>query len=119
MHAAYDELLKTNNIIKLQENIAFFKSEIKRLHLHIFPFWEMSEGQWGFIESKSAIHCCIIPGNKRVKSIAKKLQEKYFDVKPILSPTVPKNQERLRFCLHAYNTKEEISEVLTLLATFV
>ena len=42
-----------------------------------------------------------------------------FDVKPILSPTVPEGQERLRFCLHGFNSKEEISEVLGLLSTFV
>jgi 8-amino-7-oxononanoate synthase len=54
-----------------------------------------------------------------VKSIASQLQQKGFDVKPILSPTIPEGQERLRFCLHNYNTEKEITEVLSLLATFV
>jgi 8-amino-7-oxononanoate synthase len=72
-----------------------------------------------FVRSKSAIQSAIIPGNDRVKTIAKQLQEKGFDVKAILSPTVPEGQERLRFCLHSYNSKEQISEVLTLLCTFV
>lgn len=72
-----------------------------------------------FVRSKSAIHSAIIPGNQNVKSIANQLQEKGFDVKAILSPTVPEGQERLRFCLHSYNSKEEISKVLALLSTFV
>ena len=72
-----------------------------------------------FVRSKSAIQSAIIPGNEKVKSIAKQIQEKGFDVKAILSPTVPEGQERLRFCLHSYNSKEEISEVLSLLSTFV
>ena len=72
-----------------------------------------------FVRSKSAIQSAIIPGNQNVKSIANQLQEKRFDVKAILSPTVPEGQERLRFCLHSYNSKEEISEVLGLLSTFV
>jgi 8-amino-7-oxononanoate synthase len=72
-----------------------------------------------FVRSKSAIQSAIIPGNQNVKSIANQLQEKGFDVKAILSPTVPEGQERLRFCLHSYNSKEEISEVLRLLSTFV
>ncbi|WP_269226996.1 aminotransferase class I/II-fold pyridoxal phosphate-dependent enzyme [Flavobacterium eburneipallidum] len=72
-----------------------------------------------FVHSKSAIQSAIIPGNQNVKSIAIQLQEKGFDVKAILSPTVPEGQERLRFCLHSYNTKEEISEVLALLSNFV
>jgi 8-amino-7-oxononanoate synthase len=54
-----------------------------------------------------------------VKNIASQLQENGFDVKPILSPTVPEGQERLRFCLHSYNTEVEITSVLELLPTFV
>ncbi|MDI1303410.1 MAG: 8-amino-7-oxononanoate synthase, partial [bacterium] len=69
--------------------------------------------------SKSAIQSGIIPGNKKVKTIANQLQENGFDVKAILSPTVPEGQERLRFCLHSFNSNEEISEVLRLLSTFV
>ena len=71
-----------------------------------------------FIPSNSAIHCCIISGNERVKKIAGKFKEKGFDVRPILSPTVPEGQERLRICLHTFNTKKEITEVLQLLAIF-
>lgn len=72
-----------------------------------------------FVPSKSAIQSAIIPGNQIVKAIATQLQHHGFDVKAILSPTVPEGQERLRFCLHSYNTEEEISKVLQLLTTFV
>jgi 8-amino-7-oxononanoate synthase len=72
-----------------------------------------------FVYSKSAIQCAILPGNEKVKSIANQLQENGFNVKAILSPTVPEGQERLRFCLHSNNSEKEISEVLKLLTTFV
>lgn len=72
-----------------------------------------------FVRSKSAIQSAIIPGNEKVKVIAGQLQEYGFDVKAILHPTVPQGQERLRFCLHSYNTKKEITEVLQLLSKFV
>ena len=72
-----------------------------------------------FVPSCSAVQCAVIPGNIKVKNIATELQDKGFEVKPILSPTVPEGQERLRFCLHSYNSELEISEVLQLLATFV
>ncbi len=107
VQSAYHELIQSKNRNKLHQNIAFFKAETIKNKLQDF-----------FIESHSAIHCCIISENKKVKSIAKKLQEHGFNVKPILSPTVPKGQERLRFCLHAYNSKAEISQVLNLLTTF-
>jgi 8-amino-7-oxononanoate synthase len=72
-----------------------------------------------FVRSKSAIQSAIIPGNQKVKNIANQLQGKGFDVKAILSPTIPEGQERLRFCLHSFNSKEEISEVLQILATLL
>lgn len=99
---------RASNIKKLHQNISYFKTQ---LTLHKL--------QNTFIESNSAIHSCIIKGTKNVKLIALKLQEKGFDVKPILAPTVPKGQERLRFCLHAYNSEQEMKDVASLLSTFV
>lgn len=58
--------------------------------------------------SQSAIQTAIVPGNERVKAVANSLQQKGFDVSPIRSPTVPKNSERLRICLHSFNTDDEI-----------
>lgn len=72
-----------------------------------------------FIPSTSAIHCCILPGNQTVRRASKKLRENGFDVKAILSPTVPEGQERLRICLHSFNTKEEIDIVLEILSTYI
>lgn len=108
VNSAYTELKRTDEIEKLNQNIHFFKLEIEKLKL-----------QQSFVKSDSAIHCCIIPGNDTVKAIAKKLQKQGFDVKPILSPTVSEGEERLRFCLHSYNSETEMSKVLELLATFV
>lgn len=94
--------------VKLKSNIDFFKSQIKKNKL----------GD-KFLQSGSAIHCCLISGNDEVKSMAEQLQENGFDVKPIMSPTVSEGKERLRFCLHSYNSEEEISECLTILAKFI
>lgn len=106
---AYQFLEKDKkNIEVLRENIIHFNQEKNMLGLK--PL---------FVRSKSAIQSAIVPGNEKVKAIASQLQEKGFDVKAILSPTVPEGQERLRFCLHSYNSYEEISEVLRLLSTFV
>nr|WP_315205322.1 pyridoxal phosphate-dependent aminotransferase family protein [uncultured Flavobacterium sp.] len=106
---AYQHLKQdSDSILKLRENIISFNQQKNLLGLK--PL---------FVRSKSAIQSAIIPGNEKVKTIANQLQEKGFDVKAILSPTVPEGQERLRFCLHSYNSHEEISEVLRLLSTFV
>ena len=106
--AAYQQLVISNGSEKSQllSNIQHFKTEVKRLNLN-------------FIASNSAIHSCIITGNEQVKKVAEELYEKGYDIKPILSPTVPTGTERLRFCLHAYNSKQEITGILENLATFV
>jgi 8-amino-7-oxononanoate synthase len=62
-------------------------------------------------ESQSAIQTVIFPGNEKVKAVSNALQKKGFDVRPILSPTVPKNSERLRICLHSFDGKEEIENL--------
>lgn len=106
---AYQHLAKEKEALqKLRNNILYFNQE--KLRLGLKPL---------FVYSKSAIQSAIIPGNNKVKTIAAQLQQQGFDVKPILSPTVPEGQERLRFCLHSYNSEKEILNVLELLATFV
>lgn len=100
--------LKVPILKKLHQNIKHFKVEIKRLELEKY-----------FIISNSAIHCCVISGNEKTKNIAKNLQKKGFDVKAILSPTVSEGKERLRFCLHSYNTPKEITSVLSNLASLI
>ena len=92
-------------IAQLKENIAFFKTELEKQGL-----------SHRFIHSDSAIHCCVVPGNEQVKQLSQELQKGGFEVKAILSPTVAAGKERLRFCLHSFNTRSEIQSALSLLA---
>ncbi len=104
--AAYEVLENDNQpIIKLRDNISHFSQVKTQLGLSQL-----------FVRSKSAVQSAILPGNENVRAVAKSLQENGFDVRPILSPTVPVGQERLRFCLHSYNSEAEISAVLEILA---
>jgi 8-amino-7-oxononanoate synthase len=106
---AYQHLeIEKENIDKLRQNIVFFNQQKNLLGLK--PL---------FVRSKSAIQSAIVPGNEKVKKLAQQLQDKGFDVKPILSPTVPEGQERLRFCIHSYNTEDEINQVLEFLRDFL
>ncbi len=104
------QLEEPNFLEKQQLNLA-----IDTFKQHIFEFG--LQDRW--IVSNSAIQSVVITENDAVKRVASLLQQQGFDVRPILSPTVPKGQERLRFCLHSYNTLEEIARVMKLLATFV
>ena len=102
---AYNHLMKDKTQVqKLKKNIIYFNQQKNLLGLK--PL---------FVRSKSAIQSAIIPGNERVKQIAKIIQENGFNVKAILSPTVPEGQERLRVCLHSYDDKKNIDAILNVL----
>jgi len=77
---------------QLSNNVALFTSKLKST-------------------STSAIQAIIIPGNNNVRNVADELQRKGFDVRAILSPTVATGLERLRICLHAYNTHDDVVEL--------
>jgi 8-amino-7-oxononanoate synthase len=61
----------------------------------------------------SQIKTVVLPGNERCRKFANALQEKGFDVRPILSPTVPEEKERLRICLHSFNSIGEVKALIS------
>lgn len=64
----------------------------------------------------SPVQWIIAGSNSKAVQFSSRLHEKGFDVRPILSPTVPEGRERLRVCVHAYNTEQQISDLLTLIS---
>ena len=94
---AYDNLsLSNDKRLYLSILINLFKSKIQEdIFLELIP-------------SVSPIQCLIVPGNKEVKTLCAGIQEDGFDVRPIVAPTVPAGKERIRICLHSYNTEGEV-----------
>lgn len=100
------EFLKANIALQhvLQQKINLFVSLVKKQRLDS-------------MNSNTHIQGIILPGVERVKEASNKLQAKGFDIRPILSPTVPKGSERLRICLHTYNSDQEITSLVNELAS--
>ncbi len=90
---------------KLMERIAYFKEIVAENSM-----------ENRFILSDSAIQSCVVPGNSNVINISESLIDQGYDVRPILAPTVASNSERLRFCLHSFNTEKEIKNALNILS---
>jgi 8-amino-7-oxononanoate synthase len=85
---------------KLQKNIDLFRNEMDMNLLS---------------DPTSPIQIVSCPGIENAKKLSLKIQKQGFAVKPILSPTVPFGYERIRICIHAFNTEEEIKTLVSLL----
>ncbi|QJX48021.1 8-amino-7-oxononanoate synthase [Hymenobacter taeanensis] len=59
------------------------------------------------------------PGPTHVRQVAAAAQAAGFDVRPIVSPTVPVGTERLRLIVHSYNTKEQMDALTEVLSQAV
>lgn len=70
------------------------------------------------IESQSAIQSVLIQGNHSVMKITQHLLQQGIDCKGIRSPTVKAGAERLRICLHTYNTDQEIEQLVAAINSF-
>lgn len=96
IEAMYNFLPNTNSQRNnLQSNIDYFLSKRKK-----------ADGNW--LDSNSQIQSLIIPGNEQVVNTGKRLKKAGINALPIRKPSVAEGSERIRFCLHSYNTKEEI-----------
>lgn len=84
--------------LKLQQNIQLFNKL-------------MLENYSGYKANPAAIQQIMMSGNAQCKAASDTLKLKNFDVRAILSPTVPINKERLRICLHSFNSKTEIENL--------
>jgi len=82
-------------IVTLRNNIVLFKNGVSTAS--------------ALLKSNSAIQCLLLNDNEKARNAALLLQNKGLDVRAILNPTVTMGTERLRICLHAYNTADEIS----------
>jgi 8-amino-7-oxononanoate synthase len=99
------EFIKVNSelSIELQKNIEIFREQNLRN-----PSAE-----------NSPIQAIIIPDNHQLRTLKDRLFEDGFLTYAVFSPTVKEGTERLRICLHSFNTKEEILELTKVIKEFI
>jgi 8-amino-7-oxononanoate synthase len=75
------------------------------------------DGYSGYSPShpESPIQMVYFEGVDRVKSKVEDLQKSGIAVKAIFPPTVPEGKACIRLCMHAFNTEEEIDQLVQLL----
>lgn len=118
----YTTALPLNSLIAINQSYKLLQKSIdniSKLHVLINLFKKNISADIPLIKSNSPIQCVIVNGNTEVKKIAAQLQESGFDVRPILSPTVTKGKERLRVCIHSFNTPEQIEKLAVTMNSFL
>lgn len=100
IHAAYQLLAETDHTPIITERIKQYSQAVEIAGIAHKP-------------SESSIQTVLYNSGIKAKSAAESLQQKGLDVRAILSPTVPKGSERLRICLHTYNSNEEIQTLIS------
>ena len=101
------------SLVKCHERIADASEHRSRLKSLCFLFDEEAlKRNIEIVSRGTAIKAVVVPGNSRCRKIAQSLQQGGYDVRAVLSPTVAEGSERLRICLHSFNTEEHIYGVL-------
>ncbi|MES2588117.1 MAG: pyridoxal phosphate-dependent aminotransferase family protein [Bacteroidota bacterium] len=102
------QLIEFSRTIDFEENRANFQKNISL-------FRGLNARFIQFSSENSPIQILVFENLEKTKNVVKLLSKAGFSVKVILSPTVPKGKERIRICLHSFNTIDEIrkfSEIL-------
>lgn len=81
----------------LWQNVQFFREQIQKVEY--------------LVGESHAIQGIQIAGNTAVKEFANKLETLGMAARPILAPTVKAGQERIRICLHADHSQEELKRL--------
>ena len=119
----YSTALETHNLLCVKHTYFYLQSNINQLD-SLFKLNEYFVERAEVLKDKfevcgeGPIFGILIPGNKQCKNLAVYLQKHNLDVRAIVSPTVPKGQERLRVILHSYNTPAEIDRLFSLLIDY-
>ncbi len=103
--SAFDWVSKNEGLkVPLFNNIAYWNNA--------------TQGLDGFSHNQSPIQMYACSGHESVKKLAQQLQTGGYDVRPILAPTVKEGAERLRICLHAFNSFEEIEGLIQTIRSY-
>ncbi|MBI3238796.1 MAG: 8-amino-7-oxononanoate synthase [Flavobacteriia bacterium] len=117
----YSTALPPNQYVHIKESVErSANNKIRRdLKEVISQFRSLINTELMISDPSSPIQVIPVSTLERCLLIARKMQENNLAVKAILPPTVPENGQRLRICLHSYNTESELDLLAKLLNELV
>ncbi|MEO7212447.1 8-amino-7-oxononanoate synthase [Mucilaginibacter sp.] len=93
------------------------EANVLRNYIFLFKQKLNNNSQYKLLPSDSAIQCIVVNSNGNAKHVSGQLQAAGLDVRAILSPTVATGTERIRICMHSFNTLEQVKLLTSTLNT--
>ena len=103
---SHDQLLKIRAAYRLLPELTETRQQLFDLVRHFRDLTANSRIQW--LESETWVQSAIIPGDRAVLAAEEQLRSQGYWVKAIRAPSVAEGTERIRICLHAFNTNKEL-----------
>ncbi|WP_317898663.1 aminotransferase class I/II-fold pyridoxal phosphate-dependent enzyme [Aurantibacillus circumpalustris] len=101
---SYQLLIETNQKDLLQNNIAYFYTKAASIK--------------SIVKSQSGIHAIQLGSNDLVDKLDRELKSINVHARIMKSPMIKQGKERIRFSIHAFNTKAEIDSLIDCLSRF-
>jgi 8-amino-7-oxononanoate synthase len=114
----YTTALPTHNLVSIATAFDFIAQNPQFSNKLIENSRYFDELQGQKIDFHTSIKIIKVAGNNACKILAKQLIEAGFEVRPIVAPTVAVGEERIRICLHSYNTEQEIKNLVETVQKF-
>lgn len=110
----YSTALPAHSVALISESYRQFPfMHAERVHLmELINQFRSASLPFAKLDSNTSIQVVLIPGNEAARRVAQELQDSGLDVRAILYPTVPREKERLRIVLHAFNTPEQVTALI-------
>ena len=116
----YTTAMDQNAVSRIREqHLAMESSETLKLLRNRIAYFKSARKGFDFLDSDSAIQILMVRDIDLTKHLESCLLKEGISVKAVLSPTVAKGTERLRICIHAYNTNEQIDNLFLNLGKYV
>lgn len=116
----YTTAMPLHQAVSMWEGVRFLAANPElqhKLRRAIDTYKTHTQGIEGFSDNDGPIQWYTHSTKEQLELKTKQLQDKGFKAKAIWAPTVKKGEERIRICLHGYNTEEEILQMVEVLAS--
>jgi len=118
----FSTAMSPHSLVSIQCAFEFLQNELhlqKQLRSNIHFFLEEYKNvNHPKVQSNSSIQSILVKGNNEVKKFANHLQHHELDCRAIRSPSVKPGSERVRICLHSFNTEADIQKLIKALTEF-